>query len=225
MVSILQRILAVSWLCFFNFFFFKPQTLCCKRVKRRTPETHSRHVPVCFVAVSVPRLSQELWAFNLDNLALCIQPPGTSRHCSSSLPPALSLSPAQVRPSPKTWRFWGWAQALEQTTLGSAFQSGQLWMGIVNKLLFRKHGALKRSFTLNIWLLVRTWLKTSTRTWCYMGLFLGISVDSAGRWFCCMQCILCSQGSGGAWICRGRGESALWNAKADAWLHLERLWR
>lgn len=125
------------------------------------------------------------------------------------------------------WRFWGWAQTLEQTTLGECISEWPTLMDIVNKLLLRKHGALKHSLTLNMTLLVKTWLRTSARTWKtlgYVGLFLGISMDSAGRRFCCTQCILCSQGLGGVWIFRGRGESALWNPKADAWLQLEQLW-
>lgn len=95
MVSILQRILAVSWLRFF----FKPQTLCCKTVKRLTPETYSRHLFVCFVAVLVPHLSLELGAFNFCNLALCIRILDAYRHCSSSLPQVSSLPRVQVRPS------------------------------------------------------------------------------------------------------------------------------
>jgi len=79
------------------FFFLNPKHFVVNEL-RLTPEAYSRHLFVCFVAVSVPRLSLELRAFHLCNLALCIQIPDAYRHCSSSPPRVSSLPRAQVRP-------------------------------------------------------------------------------------------------------------------------------
>lgn len=163
MVSILWRILAVSWSCFF----FKPQTLCCKRVKRITPEIYSRHLFVCFVAVSVPHLNLELCAFNFCNQALCIQILDIYRHHSLSPSQFSYLPQVQVRPSCPNQNVFAGLSVYFWTS--SDLECISILMPILmhvnDTLILRTHRALTLwSSNVLRWiydLLLKTWLKTN----------------------------------------------------------------